>query len=394
MPSQINIVHSIASLAASDGGPSYTVTALSNAQQGLTSGSVHILSGQLSPGKDVIPDDHVTVHGINRRWPASQISTRIKLAELLSIRNTVLHDQGIWHPHNLAASGFAARHDMPYVISTHGMLEPWTLKHHALRKKLARWLYQDRLLSGANCLMATSEPELSSIRDAGFFNPVAVIANGIDSEVALPLRTAPSHPKTLLFLSRLHAKKGLIHLIDAWHTLRPSNWQLLIVGPSEEGHREELQNRVREYKLQTQITFRDAVTGNDKYQCYRNADVFVLPSYSENFGVVVAEALACGLPVITTTGTPWSGLLDHDCGWYINTGTEPLVAALREVFTTTDKTRMAMGERGRQWMRTSFQWSAIAAHNIAVYEWILGLAEIPSCVNIDKHSLRTSILPR
>jgi glycosyltransferase involved in cell wall biosynthesis len=381
MSSQVNVVHSIPSLALRDGGPSYTVSALASAQQALTTGSVHIVAGQLQPGEDVLPNDAVQVHGINQTWPRSLLTTRSKLAELLSVPQSVLHDQGIWHPQNLAATGFAAQRQLPYVISTHGMLEPWTLKHHAVRKKLARWLYQDHLLRKANCLMATSESELQSIRNAGFDNPVAVIANGIDTDISMPETTVATPPYTLLFLSRLHPKKGLIHLIEAWHALRPTDWQMLIVGPSEGGHREELQRCVDQYQLQGTIKFRDALAGEEKYQCYRQAEAFVLPSYSENFGVVVAEALACRLPVITTTGTPWSELRDRDCGWYIETGTAPLIAALRELFATSNETRMAMGERGRQWMISSFQWPTIAAQNLAVYEWLVGLGPVPPFVH-------------
>lgn len=382
MSSQVNVIHSIASLALKDGGPSYTVSALANAQQTLTTGSIHIVAGQLKPGEDVMPNDAVQVHGINLTWPRNLFATRAKLAALLSRPNSVLHDQGIWHPQNLAAAGFAARHKMPYVISTHGMLEPWTLKHHAVRKKLARWLYQDRLLHHASCLMATSTNELQSIRNAGLSNPVAVIANGIDTDIDFQQKPDAKPPHTLLFLSRLHPKKGLIHLIDAWHVLRPVNWQLLIVGPSEAGHREELEKRVDQYQLQDKIEFRGALSGEEKHRCYRQAEAFVLPSYSENFGVVIAEALVYGVPVITTTGTPWSELRDRSCGWYIETGTAPLIAALREVFATSHETRMAMGERGRQWMTTSFRWPTIAAQNLAVYEWLLGLGPVPSFVHV------------
>jgi glycosyltransferase involved in cell wall biosynthesis len=381
MPNRINVVHSIASLALRDGGPSYTVCSLASAQQSLTAGSVHIVAGKLEPGRDAKASGAVQVQGINRAWPGGLFNTRRVLKELLMYGDAVLHDHGIWHPQNLAASGFAARNRLPYVISIHGTLAAWALRYHPLRKKLARWLYQDELLAKARCLIATSVAEFESIRAVGLRNPVAIIPNGIDADIPVLKRQKHSSRRTVLFLSRIHPVKGLKHAIDAWNILRPGDWQLLIVGPSENGHREELEKQVAHYGLQEAIQFRDAVAGTEKYQCYYDADVFLLPSYSENFGVVIAEALACGLPVITTTGTPWSGLLDRRCGWYVDTGTDPLVSALREAFATAPEELQRMGEVGRQWMSSEFQWPAIAAQNLAVYEWILGHRDQPSCVD-------------
>lgn len=261
------------------------------------------------------------------------------------------------------------------------MLEPWALTYRSTKKRIARKFYQDALLRDARCLIATSAQELANIRKLGFANPIAVIPNGVDLDIPPLPKTSSSLPRTVLFLSRIHPVKGLIHAIEAWHALRPHEWRLKIVGPSEVGHREQLETLVQRYGLSQSVSFHGPVSGYSRYRCYYDADLFLLPSLSENFGLVVAEALACGLPVITTTGTPWSGLQREQCGWFIEPGTEPLTETLRTVFRLAPDELQARGERGRRWVSREFRWDAIADQTIALYEWILGRANRPSFVD-------------
>ena len=124
------------------------------------------------------------------------------------------------------------------------------------------------------------------------------------------------------------------------------------------------------------------VDGEAKTRAYLDADVFVLPTFSENFGVVVAEALAHGLPVITTRGAPWADLETYGCGWWVDIGVEPLVQALREAMALSDDERRAMGERGRDYVRR-YDWDNIGQQTIDVYRWVLGQGPQPDCVRTD-----------
>ncbi len=126
--------------------------------------------------------------------------------------------------------------------------------------------------------------------------------------------------------------------------------------------------------------FTGPVEGQAKWDLYRRADLFVLPTFSENFGISVAEALAAGVPVITTHGAPWSALPQHQCGWWVPTGAAPLAEALREATSISDDARSAMGARGRQLVQQQFLWPKIAAEMRALYEWTLGLGPQPSSV--------------
>ena len=108
--------------------------------------------------------------------------------------------------------------------------------------------------------------------------------------------------------------------------------------------------------------------------------MFVLPTYSENFGLVVAEALACCVPVITTKGTPWAELQQHKCGWWVDNGIEPLARALNEAIKLPQETRQAMGQRGCQLVEQNYSWGKIGKEMLSVYEWVLSGGVPPSCV--------------
>jgi glycosyltransferase involved in cell wall biosynthesis len=288
----------------------------------------------------------------------------------------------MWLPINHAVATVARERHIPLVISTHGMAEPWALQHRAWKKRLAWLLYQKRDLQTAAVLYATSEMEFLGLRRIGLRQPIAVIPNG----VALPeVGDAPgkvSGRRTVLFLGRIHPVKGLLELVNTWRTVRPAGWRVVIAGPDEGGHRSVVEERVRRLGLRGDVEFVGPVDGAGKAALYRSANLFVLPTFSENFGVVVAEALAHGVPVITTRGAPWADLETFRCGWWIDVGVEPLEAALREAFALTDEDRAAMGARGREYVKR-FDWQRIAEQTLALYRWILGQGERPDCVRLE-----------
>jgi len=356
------------------------VCALASAQAVDLNTSVHIVARRHDSVRNLAPSANVAMHEISSVWPKCHFETHKLLEKICTGDGTVVHDHGIWNSQNYACTSYALRHKLPYVVSTHGMLRPWALAYKPLKKRVARWLYQDHLLNNASCIMAASEIELDGLRQAGFKNSIAVVPIGIDSSIPELPRTIPTSPRIVLCLSRIHPKKGLIHAIEAWNALRPKGWRLNIVGPSECKHREALEGIVNTYGLQNEITFFDPVYGVSKYQLFYDADFFLLPTYGENFGVVVAEALACKLPVLTTVGTPWKELIARRCGWFIDIGTAPLIEALEQVFKTEIAELKRMGERGHQWVVQEFQWQKISRQSIAVYDWLLQRGSKPDFV--------------
>jgi glycosyltransferase involved in cell wall biosynthesis len=285
----------------------------------------------------------------------------------------VIHDTGIWLSTNRAAAVVAGELNIPRVVSPRGMLTGWALRHKGLKKRLAWAWYQRADLAGVRLFHATSRAEMESIRAAGLTQPVAVIPNGVEIP---PERSAEgavrkNSRRTLLFVGRIHPVKGLLNLVAAWKNLKPSGWRVVLAGRDEMGHTAELQTAVRQAGLAQDFEFVAATEGESRWELYRDADLFVLPSHTENFGIVVAEALACSVPVVATRGTPWAGLGEQRCGWWVDIGAEPLAVALREAMALEDEARREMGRRGREWMARDFSWEGVAIRMRAVYEWIL-----------------------
>ena len=214
---------------------------------------------------------------------------------------------------------------------------------------------------------------------------MAVIPNGIDLTAAGGLkvdRPRTAGERTVLFLSRVHQVNGLTNLVQAWAQVQPAGWRLQIAGPDEGGHLAEVLRAAQAVGVAGSIDYLGEVDGARKNKVYHNADLFVLPTFSENFGVVVAEALSHGLPVITTRGAPWADLETHGCGWWVDIGVEPLAAALRQAMALNDDERQAMGERGRAYVQR-YNWADIARQMADVYRWVLGQGARPSCVGLD-----------
>lgn len=272
------------------------------------------------------------------------------------------------------------------VIHPRGMLEPWAISEKFLKKRLAMTLFQRKDIDSAKVLVATALSECENIRRLGFRQPIAVIPNGVKLALLGDVIPQPSflneNFKTALFLSRVHPKKGLLNLIRAWSNLSPENWRLCIAGPNEGGHLDEVMSLARQLGIQDFIEYVGEVDGDQKDALYRSCDLFVLPTFSENFGVVVAEALSHGLPVITTHGAPWSDLEVYGCGWWVEIGIDPLQEALRKAMALSDEERHAMGARGKEYVRR-YNWEDIAKQTIEVYRWILGKGDQPQCVLTD-----------
>lgn len=245
------------------------------------------------------------------------------------------------------------------------MLGNWAMAHGGWKKQLAWHLYQRKDLRTATAFHATSEQEATEIRSHGFQQPIVVIPNGVEVPNNLPTRNAKPL-RQALFLSRLHPKKGLINLIRAWHRVSDvtRDWKLVIAGPDEAGHRQEVELEIAKLNLAKSIEFVGNVEGEAKWQLYVDSDLFVLPSFNENFGIVIAEALAVGLPVITTKNTPWEVIQSQNLGWWIENDIETLSSALRESLALPATELKAMGDRALEAMRTCFSWQAVAQkHN-------------------------------
>jgi glycosyltransferase involved in cell wall biosynthesis len=290
-------------------------------------------------------------------------SLRRKIESLIVDREkTLVHDHAIWLPSNSHIARICRDRNVARVVSPRGMLGKWALSHGHWKKRLAWLLFQKRDLATADAFHATSEQERKEILSHGFTQPTIVVPNGIEIPDILPTRQTPSENRVALFLSRIHPKKGLVNLLHAWKRANVSqDWKLVIAGPDECGHKNELQGLISRLALGHSVSLGGEVLDTEKWQLYANADLFVLPSHNENFGIVIAEAMGAGLPVITTTGTPWSCLQEKNLGWWVAPAVDELENALRIATAMSRDALRIQGERSRMHVVESFTWEKTAS---------------------------------
>lgn len=282
----------------------------------------------------------------------------------------VIHNHSLWMMPNVYSGQIARQYKIPLVVSPRGTLSEWAMQSGSMVKKVFWPLLQYPSIVHATCFHATANSEYEDIRRMGFRQPVAVIPNGIDIPELLP--KVEKDRRTLLFLGRIHPVKGLDILLPAWGEVqnRFPDWYLKIVGPDNRGYLTEMQRLANELRLQ-RIEFSGALFGDKKWRAYRDADIFILPSYSENFGMSVAETLAAGTPAIVSKGAPWSELNTHNAGWWIDIGVDPLVACLEQALEKSRDTLIEMGLHGRKWMEEDYSWEHVGTQLIETYLWIL-----------------------
>lgn len=285
------------------------------------------------------------------------------------VRPDFVHVNGCWMPQCVFAQRWAQQAGYKVVLSPHGMLEPWIMSRHYWTRKLpALWLYQKRAVALADYLHATAESEKDNLLRLGYNAKIAVIANGIEVE---GVEMKPSWKRTgkILFLSRIHVKKGINFLIEAFAALKElsTGYELLVAGEGEQEYVAELEQLAMRLGVNDRVHFVGGVYGDEKWRLFREADVFVLPTYSENFGIVVAEALACGTPVITTKGTPWQELETCSCGWWTEVGTQGTVRALSAFLQKSEVELEVMGRNGRLLVEAKYSSRKMAEDMMRLY---------------------------
>ncbi|OAI57209.1 hypothetical protein AYO47_08255 [Planctomyces sp. SCGC AG-212-M04] len=295
----------------------------------------------------------------------------------------LLHDHGVWLPTNHAVARYAFKRSLRRIVSPRGMLSAWSLQHGSWKKRVAWTVYQWKDLQTADAFHATAAEEAEDLRSLGLKQPIAVIPNGVSfppSSIGQRTRNADGL-RTALFLSRVHPKKNLPNLLRAWKNAEVGNgWRLVIAGPDENRHVSELRRLASELRLDEQVEFRGPADDVEKWKLYRDADLFVLPSFSENFGLVIAEALASGLPVITTTGTPWKAIADEGFGWHVDPSVESLTHTLREATSLSVELLEERGLSGRRWIGERYSWTDVGRRMSQFYQWLTGRGERPDFV--------------
>ncbi len=186
----------------------------------------------------------------------------------------------------------------------------------------------------------------------------------------------------VVFLSRIHPKKGIVNLLQAWKNAKlPKNWKLLLIGPDEKSHSVEVNQEIERLGLRQDVSLVGNVDDSEKWKWLFNGDLFVLPSFSENFGIVIAEAMLAGLPVITTTKTPWQVLRREKMGWWVEPNVDDLTTALVEASLLSTEQRREYGTRCKLYAQQHFSWDNAAKKMNEAYRWLLDPQSTkPDCI--------------
>ena len=299
--------------------------------------------------------------------------------KILDFQPDLIHLRGLWRQSSFACLKWKKEHpDLKLIVQPAGMLEPWARKRNGLSKRFYYSLFESRLFQACDAIHATSIAEADNliamglpsekmfIIEEGIYIPSLSFSNRIDRS---PDKAAT---KQLLFLSRIHPKKGIELLLNAIALLRPQNWTCKIVGMGSLSYERILKKRVQRLGLENIVFFEGPLYGQKKAAMFRDSDAFVLPTYSENFGIAIAEAMSWGLPVITTTGTPWSALSDPSMGWYIKPNVNDLSYALFCLFSKDNHELNAMGERCRSFVESNFSWNTVGERMARKYVSLIG----------------------
>ena len=369
----IHIAHAVRDLELASGGPSRSIPQLVEALDLLPSDDAwvqHLVFGDRgNPNAQLKPTMNVQFHGVTGGLSGTTANGLAQELQRIHAQTPLrlVHVHGLWSPTLHCVIKWARSSRVPYVVSPRGMLSAWCFNHKRLKKRIGWWLYQRSDLQRAAAIHVTSEEEKSDVQGLGISSPVVVVPNGANLNTTLRgLQEKPT--RVALCITRLHPVKGLDMLIDAWASLHPENWKLIIAGPSEEGMRERLIAQIAKLKLVDQVELHGEVDETAKSKLFALSDLFVLPSQSENFGMSIAESLAIGVPVVTTTGTPWSDVSSYNCGWIVPPRTADLTSALRLALAAKPTMLFEMGQRGRQLILDKFTWPAVALRMRAAYE--------------------------
>ena len=338
-----------------------------------TMAEVHIMT---HASENPLPMENCKVHDIPRYRPLSVVWKKAVVDLLDSVKPDIVHVNCCWTPDCAMIQRLAQKRGYKVVLTPHGMLEPWIIKrHHWTRKVPALWLYQKAAVQRADCVQATAESERGNLLKLGYNSNIKVVRLGIDAE-SIEMKRSWKRSRQILFLSRVHVKKGINFLVEAADVLRNElqGYKILVAGEGEADYVEAMKRMIYDRGLQDIVQLIGGVYGDEKWRLFQTSDFFVLPTHSENFGLAIAESLASGTPVITTVGTPWSDLNSSEAGAWIEIGTEPLVETLRRFLSLSTEKLEEMGRNGRRLIEEKYSANVMAQEMINVYN---------DCLNVE-----------
>lgn len=283
------------------------------------------------------------------------------------------HAQGVWQYPSFAAARFARKIKKPYIITPRGMLYPQIFNNNPLAKSLLWNLLLKKDVQKAACVHVTCIEEMEHLRNKGITSPMAVIPNPVDVEaLAQTSISAKDEVFRVGYLGRIDPRKNIDRLIAAWAELgdEVKRGELLIIGAGDSAHHEFLKAEVKRLGLNN-VRFTGFLSGQEKEDAINSLSYLAVPSDFENFGMIVAEALMHGVPVIASKGTPWEELTSHNCGWWIDNDVQSIRASLLTALSIPEDSRQQMGLNGKALILQHYSKDVIAAKMKRLYDWLL-----------------------
>lgn len=362
----MKIIHYIPSIDRSCGGTTEYIRLL--AEKLGQQSELHVVTHK---SQHSVPMEHCQIHYVHKN--IFGLMKQEWMALLNDIQPEIVHVHGCWDPQCAWVQKWSQAKGYKVILTPHGMLEPWIMKRNYWVKKLpALILYQKRAICKADYIHATAESEKENLFQLGYNDKIKVIPNAVNVD-SIRMKDSWKRTKTILFLSRVHVKKGINFLIEAAAALKTEleGYRIIVAGEGDAAYIDTLKQMTLQVGVQNIISFAGGVYGEEKWNLFRKADVFVLPTFSENFGIAIAEALASGTPVITTKGTPWTDLVKYKCGWHTEIGTLPTVNALKEFLQLDEQTLETMGCNGRRLIEDKYSTQSMADEMMELYRGIL-----------------------
>lgn len=302
---------------------------------------------------------------------------------LLEHKPDLVYCIGLWKYFSRACLNWHKETGKPYLVAPHGMLDPWAMQNHKMRKQLLMFLYQKSHLANANCIRALNLAELKAIRGLKFNNPVCVIPNGVDLPDMPAARTPTGSRPTILFLGRLHPKKGIEVLLDSWEQFvagSGKDYLLKIVGWGDTSYANKLQQLVAAKTLQGSVEMVGPKFGDEKHQTFLEASGFILPSFSEGMPMTVLEAWSYHLPVILTPHCNIPEGVQSGACIECQPEVESVADALEQFAKMSLTDQMQMGQNGRRLVEEKFTWDVVSSKMAMVYDWLAGNSDCPNWI--------------
>jgi glycosyltransferase involved in cell wall biosynthesis len=381
----VKILHVIPSVSARDGGPSLAVLQMSRALRAAGHDVLVATTDADGPSRLAVPlgtptlFEGVPVVFFSRRGSDSFKYSAGLARWLRGNVNTfdVVHIHAVFSHASLVAGAACLSKGVPYVVRPLGSLDPWSLRQRWFRKRVFWYLFVRRMLRKASAIHYTARPEMEMAEAGLGLSGGVVIPLGVENallearELALAVPGAPY----VLSLSRIHPKKNIEAFLEAFAGLMKEGpamrWHYVIAGDGDDSYLRMLRDLVRRHSLEEFVEFVGWQDGEKKERLLRGASLFVLPSFQENFGLGVAEALACGVPVLVTPAVNLAaGIRENRAGWVAGPSASELEAGLREALSDESELKRR-GAAGHEWVVREMTWPSVAARLVQLYEAVV-----------------------